>query len=99
MAATALSIQRPRGRIPNSIHGRMQPKLQQDVVRLESGVGLEISPPVTLRRLALQERVKIALLDQHRRRTKFSESEIWRLDFIVDAAGCALDFGPYEGEE
>ncbi len=40
--------QRSRGRIPDAIHRRMQPELQQNVVGLERGVGGELRPPITL---------------------------------------------------
>src|SRR5580693_7640013 len=37
---------RAGGWIPGAVHRRMQPELQQDVVRLERGVGRELTHPV-----------------------------------------------------
>ena len=40
--------ERSRGRIPDAIHRRMQPELQQNVIGLERRVGGEFGPPITL---------------------------------------------------
>ncbi len=52
--------QRPRGRIPDAIHGRVQPELQQDVVRFQRGVGGQIGQPITLVLLRPQEKIERA---------------------------------------
>ena len=43
-------------RIPDPIHRRMQPELQQNVVGFEGRVRGEFCPPISFRELSLQER-------------------------------------------
>ena len=49
MDRTALSMQRPRRRLPHSAHRRIQPQLEEDVIRFQRGIGRQLRAPVSVR--------------------------------------------------